>query len=144
VVTMFNVPFPYKLPFSKFCNLRCHAFGRLPFLLNQFEPVPLYLELLFILCANFLPFFMLILKAKTLKILLNVSFEKNKNDKHIIFKFIHHKKHVSTFTSSVDSSNSIDIVIAKKNREKRKRKLVKLKTRKGGLSKNERPGGLKT
>ena len=53
---MFNVSFLYKLPFSKFCNPWCHAFGRLPFLLNQFESVPLYLEFLLILCAKFLPF----------------------------------------------------------------------------------------
>ena len=59
------------------------------------------------------------------------------------FKFIYHKKHVSTFASNVDSSNSIDIVIAINKREK-KRKFAKLKTRKGGLGKNERPGGLKT
>jgi len=50
---------------------------------------------------------------------------------------------VSTFASNVDSSNSIDIVIAINKREK-KRKFAKLKTRKGGLGKNERPGGLKT
>jgi hypothetical protein len=43
----------------------------------------------------------------------------------------------------------MDIVIAKeerkrKRKEKKKKKLAKLKTQKGGLGKNERPGGLKT
>jgi len=34
-------------------------------LLNQFEHMPFYLEFLFILCAKFLPFLMLIHEAKT-------------------------------------------------------------------------------
>jgi len=39
----------------------------------------------------------------------------------------------------------MDVVIAKKkNKRKEKKRLSKPKTRKGGLGKNERPGGLKT
>jgi len=59
------------------------------------------------------------------------------------FRFIYHKKHVSTVASGVDNSNSMDVVIAKKKKREKKR-LAKSKTRKGGLGKNERPGGLKT
>ena len=44
---------------------------------------------------------------------------------------------MSTVASGVDNSNSKDEVIAKK-------RFAKSKTRKGGLGKNERPGGLKT
>jgi len=35
-------------------------------------------------------------------------------------------------------------LLKKKRKEERKEKLAKLKTRKGGLGKNERPGGSKT
>ena len=73
------------------------------------------------------------------------SLKKQQKWQTFYFKFIYHKNLVSTVASSVDDSNSMDIVIAKKKREeKRKRKLAKLKTRKGGLGKNERPGGFKT
>jgi len=51
---------------------------------------------------------------------------------------------VSTVASGVDNSNSMDIVIAKKKKREEKKELAKLKTQKGGLGKNERPGGLKT
>jgi len=60
------------------------------------------------------------------------------------FRFIYHKKHVSTVASGVDNSNSMDVVIAKKKKRKEKKRLAKLKIRKGGLGKNERPSGLKT
>ena len=56
---------------------------------------------------------------------------------------MYRKKSVSTVASGIDSSSSMEVVIAKK-KEERKEKLAKLKTRKGGLSKNERPGGSKT
>ena len=62
------------------------------------------------------------------------------------FGFLYHKKSVSTVALDVDNSSSMEVVIAKKKKkEKRKKeKLAKLKTRKGGLGKNERPGGSKT
>jgi len=37
------------------------------------------------------------------------------------FRFIYHKKHVSTVASSVDNSDSMDVVIAKKKREKKRK-----------------------
>ena len=57
---------------------------------------------------------------------------------------MYHKKSVSTAASGVDNFSSMEVVIAKNKREERKEKLAKLKTRKGGLGKNERPGGSKT
>ena len=89
--------------------------------------MPLYLEFLFILCANFLPF--LVLNTWSKKNYENsfesfsVFFEKQQKWQTYYLRFIYHKKHVSTVASGVDNSNSMDVVIAKKKKkEKRKEK----------------------
>jgi len=78
--------------------------------------MPLYLEFLFILCANFLPFLMLNTWSKNVENSSKnfyVFFEKKQKWQTYYFRFIYHKKHMSTVASGVDNSNSMDVVIAK-------------------------------
>jgi len=88
--------------------------------------MPLHLEFLFILCTNFSSIFdVKYLKQKLWKIFFQnfyVFFEKQQKWQTYYFRFIYHKKHVSTVASGVDNSNSMDVVIAKKKEKKRKEK----------------------
>jgi len=103
--------------------------------------MPLYLEFLFILCANFLPFLVLNTWSKKLwklfRKFLCFLWKNNKNDKHIILDSYIIRSMCQTVASGVDNSNSMDVVIAKKKKKrKEKKRLAKLKTQKGGLGKN--------
>ena len=55
-------------------------------------------------------------------------------------------QHHSNIATMIHQQDVTQRSLSKKKREKtnKKTKLAKLKTRKGGLGKNERPGGLKT
>jgi len=76
VVTVFNVPFLYIYHFPNFSKSveSCHWRVTTQFII--FEPVPIYLELSFILFAKFLLFLMTILEAKNSKYKTFFSFEK--------------------------------------------------------------------
>ena len=51
---------------------------------------------------------------KSSKIFSMFSMKKQQKEQTYYFRFIYHKKYVSTVASSVDISNSMDVVIAKK------------------------------
>jgi len=54
----------------------------------KFEPVPIYLELSFILLIKFLPFFMAILEAKIFKIQNFLHILKSVKNKHTFFELM--------------------------------------------------------
>jgi len=63
-VTVFNVPFPNIYHFPNFLKFVEPYHWRVTTQFIKFEPVPIYLELSFILFVKFLLFFMTILEAK--------------------------------------------------------------------------------
>jgi len=82
--------FPYYLQFSKKFQRSVEPYhwqATTQFI--KFEPVPIYLELSFILFAKFLLFLMAILKAKIFKnIKIFLHLLKNVNNKHTLFKLV--------------------------------------------------------
>jgi len=89
-VIVFNVPSLYIYHFPK--NFQrsvepCH--WQVTIQLIKFEPVPIYLEVSFILLTKFLPFFMAILEAKIFKIQnFFLHLLKSVNNKHTLFELV--------------------------------------------------------
>jgi len=67
VITVFNVPFPYIYHFPNFSKSVESCPWQATTQFSKFEPVPIYLELSFILFAKFLLFLMAKLEAKNLQ-----------------------------------------------------------------------------
>jgi len=159
-VTMFNEPFPYIYHFSIFFAKSmepCHWRVTTPFI--KFEPVPIYLELRFILFAKFLLFSMTIIEAKkkiqNTKLFLHLL--KSVNNKHTLFellsrrnvhqhlprKRLHSRK--ETWQNTMErTSTSSKMQSRHQNTKKIQKELAKMKIWKGGLGNRERPSGLKT
>jgi hypothetical protein len=82
--------FQIYLPFSKFFkDPWSHAIVMSPLNSSNFEPVPIYLELSFILFAKFLLFLMAIPEAKIFKKIQNfLHLLKSVNNKHTLFELV--------------------------------------------------------
>ena len=89
VITVFNVPFPYIYHFPNFSKSVESCHWRVTTQFIKFEPVPIYLELSFILFAQFLLFLMTILEARFSKYkTFFLHLLKSVNNKHAHFELM--------------------------------------------------------